>query len=372
MTSSQSSAGIERFVRPIITSFGAYTPSKSPGTIAKELGVPLESIINLGLNENLYGCLPRVQQALATCHYFHTYPDAGQTELRQQLQEYTGIDASRIVAGNGSDGLITDILRLFIDPGDKVINFVPTFDIFRHGTLILGGEMVNIPRDENFAINVKVAKEAIDSKTKLIILVNPNNPTGTVTPMEDVLELADIGLPFLVDEAYYEFSGDTVAPLINQYSNLMITRTLSKWTGLAGLRIGYGIFPVKIAEYLLKIKEPFNVSIAAGIAARESLADVDSLMSTVRALIAERERLFNELGKLKFLKPFPSKTNFILCSVLKGKASEIHQKVEKRGIIIRAYDKPLLENFLRITVGKPEHTDALLKALREIEEEIDG
>jgi len=372
MTSSQSSAGIEGYLRPVVASFGAYIPSKSPKTIAKELGVSPESIINLGLNENLYGCSPRVQQALAACHYFHTYPDAGQVELRQQLQEYTGIDASRIVADNGSDGLITNILRLFIDSGDKVINFVPTFDIFRHRVQILGGEMVNIPRDENFAINVKAAKEAIDSKTKMIILVNPNNPTGTVTPREDVLELADIGLPFLVDEAYYEFSGETVTPLINRYSNLMITRTLSKWTGLAGLRIGYGIFPVKIAEYLLKIKEPFSVGIAAGIAARESLADVDYLMSTVRALIAERERLFNELANLKFLKPFPSKTNFILCSVLKDKAAEIQEKLEQRGIIIRYYDKPPLENFIRITVGKPEHTDALLKALGEIKGKIDG
>jgi len=146
----------------------------------------------------------------------------------------------------------------------------------------------------------------------------------------------------------------------------MVLRTFSKWAGLAGLRIGYGIFPPEIANYLLKIKPPYNVNAAALVAVQESLKDIDFLMSRVKAIVTERERLFTELGKLKFLKPFPSQANFILCSVLNGKASQLQQKLRNKGILVRYFDTPLLRNSVRISVGKPEHTDALIKALKEI------
>lgn len=359
------SEGIERLVRPDLASLGGYTPSKAPESIAGELGLRVEDIIKLDDNENPYGCSPRVQQALGDCNYLYTYPDAGQTELRRQLQEYIGVDASRIVADNGSDQLIDNVLRLFIELGDEVINCVPTFDIFRVRALIYGARLVNVPRDENYLVDVSAVKRAISKKTKMILLANPNNPTGTPTPQKDILELVDTGLPVLVDEAYVEFSGETVTHLVTKYKNLMVLRTFSKWAGLAGLRIGYGIFPPKIAEYLMKLKLPYNVSVAARVAVRETIKDIDYLMVGVKAIVAERERLFGELNKLGWLKPLPSQANFIFCHVLKGKASEIQKACQDRGILIRYFDLPLLQNSLRISVGKPEHTDALIKALKE-------
>ena len=148
----------------------------------------------------------------------------------------------------------------------------------------------------------------------------------------------------------------------------MVLRTFSKWAGLAGLRIGYGIFPPQIADYLLKIKLPYNVSMAASVAVQESLVDIDYLMSTVKAINTERERLFSKLKQLKFLKPFPSRANFILCSVLEGTASELQQRLQRKGILVRYFDLPFLKNSIRISVGKPEHTDALIKALQEPED----
>ena len=133
-----------------------------------------------------------------------------------------------------------------------------------------------------------------------------------------------------------------------------------------GLRIGYGLFPVKIADYLLTIKEPYCVSAAAQVAVRESLRDKDHLMEKVRAIIEERGRLFDELKKFDWLKPYPSWANFILCAVLKGKASQLQFQLQNRGILVRYFDTPLLKDSLRISVGKPEHTDALIKALQEI------
>ncbi len=366
------SEGIERLIRPDLVTLSAYPTHKSPETLSGQVEVPVESIIKLDANENPYGCSPRVSRALAAYPHFNIYPDARQTELRRRLQKYTGIDAKYIVAANGSGELIDDILRLFIRPGDKVINCVPTFDMFRFRTLVCQGKLVNIPRGKDFAVDVSAVKAAIDNRTKIIILANPNSPTGTVTPRSDILELADAGIPLLVDEAYYEFCGETVAPLVSQDKNMMVLRTFSKWAGLAGLRIGYGIFPPQIAEYLLKIKLPYNVSMAASVAVQESLADIDYLMSTVKAIITERERLFTKLKKLKFLKPFPSRANFIFCSVLEGKASELQQRLQRKGILVRYFDLPFLENSIRISAGKPEHTDALIKALQELEEEISG
>ena len=359
-------AGIERLIRSDLVNFGSYAASTSPEILEGKVEVPVEGIIKLDANENPYGCSPRVGQALATYPYLNIYPDAGQTKLRKLLQEYTGIGAEYIVAGSGGDQLIDLVLRLFLEPGDEVINCVPTFAMFQFSTELCGGKLVEVPRDENFAVDVTAVKAAITNKTKIIILANPNNPTGTIMPQPDILEIVDTGLPVLVDEAYYEFSRATVAPLLTQYKNLMVLRTFSKWAGLAGLRIGYGFFPPEIANHLLKIKPPYNVNAAALVAVQESLKDIDYLMDRVKAIIAERDRLFGELTRLKFLKPFPSQTNFILCSVLDGKASKLQQELQNKGILVRYFDKPLLRDSIRISVGKPEHTDALIKALREI------
>ena len=361
-----SSEGIERFIRPDLITFSGYFARKSPETLEGKVKVPVENIIKLDANENPYGYSARVSQALATCPYLNIYPDNGQKRLRKLLEGYTGVDAKHIVAGSASNQLIDLVLRLFISKGDEVINCVPTFGIYRFSTELCGGTLVEVPRDENFAVNVSAIKASISGKTKIIFLANPNNPTGAITPQQDILELVDTGLPVLVDEAYYEFSGQTVVPLVSQYENLMVLRTFSKWAGLAGLRIGYGLFPPKIADYLLRIKIPYNVNVAALVAVQESLNDIDYLMGRVEAIITERERLFGRLEKFEWLKPFPSQANFILCSVLNGEAIELRQKLQDKGILVRYFDEPILRNFIRFSVGKPEHTDALIKALQEI------
>jgi len=156
----------------------------------------------------------------------------------------------------------------------------------------------------------------------------------------------------------------TVAPLVPKYPNLIVLRTFSKWAGLAGLRVGYGIFPNNLMEYLMKIKQPYNVNAAAQVAALESLKDLRYLMGTIKAIVKERERLLSGLLHLDWLKVYPTQSNFILCRVLKGSAGELHKELQTRGIFIRYFDTPLLKDCLRISVGKPEHTDKLLAALQ--------
>ncbi|MFC1939079.1 histidinol-phosphate transaminase [Chloroflexota bacterium] len=358
--------GIERLIRSDLATFGGYTPSTSPETLKGKVEVPLENIVKLDANENPYGCSPRVNQALASYPYMNIYPDDGQTWLRELLAGYTGVDARHIVAGSGSNQLIDLVARLFISKGEEVVNCVPTFGIYRFSAELCGGTVVEVPRGKDFAVDVGAIKKAVSKNTKIIFLANPNSPTGTLTPQADIVEILATGVPVLVDEAYYEFSGQTVAPLVNQYENLMVLRTFSKWAGLAGLRVGYGLFPPGVTEYLLRTKIPYNVNVAALVAVEESLKDIDYLMTTVNAIIAERRRLFTELEKLEWIKPLPSQANFILCSVLNGEARQLQRKLQDKGVLVRYFDQPLLRNLIRISVGKPEHTDALIRALREI------
>jgi len=342
-----SKEGIVKLVRPDLVNINGYVATRSPEDVAAAANLPLSEVIKLDANENPYGCSPKVLEALSKYDSFSIYPDTGQVELRKLLAGYVGVGFERIVAAGGSDQMIGLITQLFVSPGDEVINCPPTFDIFR------------------FA----VVKKAITKKTKLIVLVNPNNPTGTPTPQKDILELLDTGLPLLADEAYVEFCGETVTPLVKEYNNLMVLRTFSKWAGLASFRIGYGIFNPDIANYMLNIKMPYSVSTASTIAVRESLNDTDFLMERVKAIIAEKNRLYEELKKIEWLKPFSSNANFIFCHVLNGTAEQIYEGLLDRGILIRYVSHPLLKDSFRISAGKPEHTDTLVKAIREIEAE---
>jgi histidinol-phosphate aminotransferase len=147
---------------------------------------------------------------------------------------------------------------------------------------------------------------------------------------------------------------------------LIVLRTFSKWAGLAGLRIGYGFFPVDIANYLMKIKQPYNANAAAQAGVLASLADIEYLRANVARIVMERERLFGKLKELDWLRPYPSSGNFILCSLRKGEAREIWQQLRQKGIFARYFDTPLLKDCLRISVGRPEDTDALVEALKEV------
>jgi histidinol-phosphate aminotransferase len=339
--------------------------------IAQKLKIPEGEILKLDANENPYGCSPRVREALKEYPYFNIYPDAAQTELRRYLADYTGIGVENLVAGNGSDELIDLLLRLFMAPGDEIITVVPTFDMYRFCAQVCCGRAIEVKRNADFSVNISAIKAAITDRTRAIFLANPNNPTGNLVSKADILELVTTGVPLIIDEAYYEFSGETVAHLVPAYDNLMVLRTFSKWAGLAGLRVGYGIFPARIADILLKIKPPYNVNLAAQVAVRESIKDKSYLLNTVKNMIEERSRLYQKLQGVHFLKPVPSYANFILCEVIKGNAGEIQNALEQKGILVRYYNTPLLKNYIRISVGKPEHTERVIRALHELGERID-
>lgn len=358
---------IEKLIRPELVTMKGYAPIEPTDVLSRRAELPAGKIVKLDGNENPYGCSPEVYQALAAYPYYHNYPDPEQRELRKALEEYTGLGAPHIVCGTGSDDLIDLILRLFLRPGDEVINCPPTFGMYPFSTDICGGMVVDVPRSEDFSLDTAGIKKALTERTKVIIVASPNNPTGNAATEEEIKELVDTGRVVVVDEAYFEFSnGMTMTNLVPSCTNLVVLRTFSKWAGLAGLRIGYGLFPIEIARYLMKIKQPYNASAVAQAAVLASLADIDYLRANVAKIVMERERLFGRLEELGWLKPYHSQANFILCSLPEGNAQEIWQGLRKKGIFVRYFDTPGLRDCLRITVGRPEDTNALVKALKEV------
>jgi histidinol-phosphate aminotransferase len=358
---------IKKLVRPELLTMRSYAPIEPTDVLSRWAELTAGKVVKLDGNENPYGCSPEVYQALAAYPYYHNYPDPEQRELRKALEEYTGLGHQHIVCGTGSDDLIDLILRLFLKPGDEVINCPPTFGMYPFSTDICGGRMIDVPRTKDFTLDMGGIKSALTERTKVIFVASPNNPTGNAATETEIKELVDTARIVVVDEAYFEFSNSvTMANLVPSYPNLIALRTFSKWAGLAGLRIGYGFFPVEIAGYLMKIKQPYNASAAAQAAVLASLADIDYLRANVTKIIVERERLFGKLEQLDWLKPHPSHANFILCSLWEGNAQEIWQGLRKKGIFVRYFDAPRLRDCLRMTVGRPEDTDALVTALKEV------
>ena len=205
---------------------------------------------------------------------------------------------------------------------------------------------------------------------KVVFLTSPNNPSGNCITEEDVLSLLEEDILLVIDETYFEFSGQTFAHLVPERSNLVVLRSLSKWAGLAGLRIGYGIMDPKLLELLMDIKQPYNINAAAEVALMASLNHRGYLMRNVNAVVQERARLFSMLARIHGIDPRPSQGNFLLCNIADGKATQVFQALARRGIFVRYFNAPRLRDSLRISVGRPEHTDALVEALEEIFQEL--
>ena len=357
---------ISKLIRRDLRELRPYEAVQPPEALAEIAGVPPRSIIKLNGNENPYGPSLRVQEALGRYRGYHIYPDAHQTTVREALAEYTGMPSNHILAGAGADELIDLLLRATLQPRDKVIDCPPTFAMYSFTTQVNGGNLVSIPRTGEYSVDLPKVKKAIGPRTKVIFLASPNNPTGNLVPEDVVLSLLEENILVVIDETYFEFSGHTVAPLVVQHPNLVVLRSLSKWAGLAGVRLGYGIMDPYLQQRLMEIKQPYNISAPGEVSLLASLRDLPYLRRNIQALVQERERLFSKLAFMSGLHLWPSMGNFVLCDVPQGKAPHIFQELARRGIFVRYFDTPRLRNSLRISVGKPEHTDALVEALEEI------
>lgn len=351
---------------PHIRQLKTYDGVDPMEVMAQQAGIPPEKVIRLNGNENPFGPSPEVVKALGSFQHYNHYPDPDQRQLREALSGYLGAPADQIVAGNGSDELIDMLLRMFLGPGENIVIPTPTFGMYAFSAEVCGGKVKSVPRNEIFDIDIEATVAAVDAGTKAIFLASPNNPTGNIATGEQIRALLDTGAVVVVDETYYEFCGQSALSLLDEYPNLVVLRTFSKWAGLAGLRIGLGVMHPDIALTMMSMKSPYNVNLAAEVALLASLQDRPTLLSRVQAIVAERKRMTGLLEQIPGIRVWPSQANFILCRLPEGRGQEIFEGLCRRGIFLRYFNTSQLRDYVRASVGLPEETDQVVAALTEL------
>ncbi len=353
-------------LRPDLLNLPPYVP----------LAVPIEEmerLVKLDLNENPYGPSPKALAAIANARVWHRYLTTD--ELSPAVAAYAGVGPEHVVLGNGADEILDLIMRVIVQPDDVILDCPPSFEMYRFSAKVNGGKLVEVPRREDrsngpsagFSLDVEGIERAVASEhPKIVIVTNPNNPDGGLLSPAEIERLLALPALLILDEAYAEFAGTTLAKRVPSQPNLVVVRTFSKWAGLAGLRIGYGVAPKWLADQMMRAKPPFDVNAAAIVAAQASLEDAEYLMANVRRITAERERLSGRLAALGYIQPLKSATNFVLCRLTGHTGAEIRSRLAERGILVRAYGSPRLRGYFRISVGTPEQDDKLLQALKEI------
>ena len=358
-------------IRAHLESLPPYIPIEPFEVLSARIGRDPSKIAKLDANENPYGPLPVVREALGKLDFPHIYPDPESRALRKSLARYTGISEDYLLAGSGADELIDLLMRVFLDPNDCTLSCPPTFGMYSFDTELNAARCIEVPRNGDFSLDMKSIRRAAEKyRPKLLFITSPNNPDGSVIPPEVMDQLLELPTIVVLDEAYIEFAGENLGSEVSRIrevplrENLIVLRTFSKWAGLAGLRIGYGVFPLWLMPTLWKSKQPYNVNVAASVAAQISLDHVDELARVVELLKDERTRLFHSLQQVSYLEPYPSKSNFILCRVIGRDAAELKSQLAQHGIFIRYFNKPGLRDHIRISVGRPEDTDLLITSLQ--------
>ena len=361
-------------IRPHLESLPPYAPIEPFEVLSARLGRTPEQIVKLDANENPYGPLKIVREAVANMEFPHIYPDPESRALRNSLAEFTGVPAEYLMAGAGADELLDLLMRVFLEPNDCILSCPPTFGMYSFDAELNASRCVEVPRHADFSLDMDAIRQAVEThKPKIFFITSPNNPDGSVLDPKTIDELLKLPTLVVLDEAYIEFAGDNLGASLSRIQevpsreNLVVLRTFSKWAGLAGLRVGYGAFPLWLMPTLWKSKQPYNINVAASVAAQASLANVDELKVLVEKLKDERTRLLSALTTVPYLKPYPTQSNFILCQVNGRDAAELKSRLAQEfGVFIRYFNKPGLRDHIRISVGRPSDTDVLIEALKKI------
>lgn len=357
-------------LNPALRSLPVYQPGRPIEEVARELGLPAADIIKLASNENPLGPSPKALEAMrGALAQVHLYPDGNAFYLKQRLAEKLGVQPANLILGNGSNEVLEFVGHALIQPGAEVVVSQYCFAVYPIVTHLFGGKLVVVPAKDH-AHDLAAMRHAITERTRVVFVANPNNPTGTLAPAGAVLELLHSVPPqvmVVIDEAYLEFleAPQDLLPLIRSGSmpNLLLTRTFSKIHGLAGLRIGYGIGHPEFVAALEKIREPFNTSLLAQVAALAALDDTEHLRRA-RASNTAGLRFYEDAFRRRGLPFLPSAANFILVRV--GDGQRVFVELQKRGVIVRPMGGYQLPEWVRISVGTPAENEKCLAALTEV------
>lgn len=348
---------MSRFFRPNIVRMAGYVPGEQPrdGGFTK-----------LNTNENPYPPSPRVKAALvaAVTDRLRLYPDPMSTELCRTAAELQGVSPDMVLAGNGSDDILTIVTRAFIGPGDPAAFATPSYLLYSTLLQLQDGLAVSVPYSREWTLDRAVLSRP---ELKLVYLANPDSPSGTAIPREEVAELASmVDCPVLVDEAYGDFADTRFhsIPLLEKHPNVMVSRSFSKGYSLAGIRMGYLVARPEIVEQLLKVKDSYNCDRLSQVAGVAALKDRAYLSETRGKILTTRARLTASLRSMGYRIP-DSQANFVWAT--SGPPPRpIFQALKERKILVRLMAYPGYPEGLRISVGTDEEIDQLLDALRQI------
>jgi len=350
----------DRVIRPHIEPSESYDHAE-PDTNGHEP-------VRLDWNESPFGLSPRATGALHTFDTGHRYPAMDQAPLRHALGEYLGVSPDRIIAGAGLDDVINTLAMTIINPGDEVIIHEPTFGVYRSLFSLHGANVVNVPLGPppDFRLLVDDIIAAVNDRTRLVLICNPNNPTGNLFSREDLVRIIEsVSCMVAIDEAYAEFSGASHTELALKYDHVVTLRTLSKFAGLAGFRVGYGVFPTALMPWFRRSAPAFfNISAPSAAVAIASLGDLNHLRVNAERIIVERERLIRLLNEIPGVLAYPSATNFVLVSLPVDDASPIVALLARHGLLVRHFSHPHLVSCIRISIGLPAHHDMLVDTIR--------
>lgn len=345
---------MSNYFRSNVDAMASYVPGEQP-----QRGTP---IIKLNSNENPY---PPSAGALAVLQnidgeWLRRYPEPFGGEFRQAASKVLGVPSDWIIVGNGSDELLSVIIRACVEPGKKVVYPMPTYVLYRTLTEMQAAEIIEIPYSENYSLPVEELV-AVDGSVTLI--ASPNSPSGHLIATNELRKLASkLSGVLVIDEAYIDFTEENALDLVKEYENVIIIRTLSKGYSLAGLRLGFGVANPKLLQGLFKVKDSYNIDAIACAIGTAAITDQAYKNACVAKIKASRTQLATDLKQLGF-HVWDSQANFLLVQPPQTNAEYLYQKLKERGILIRYFKQSKLDDKLRITVGTDEQNQALVEAL---------
>ncbi len=347
-----------RHVKPAVRALRAYTLAAR------------RAAVKVNQNENPYDLPAELKRRVldeALARPWSRYPDFDPRELLEALGRFARWRADGILAGNGSNELIEAVLMVTVGAGTPVVIPEPTFSLYALLTGVLGGRAVRVPLGEDFAYDADALIRAQrEHGASVVIVCSPNNPTGTMLPPAEVARLCrESDALVVVDEAYHEFSGQSVVPLLHDHGNLIVLRTFSKAMAMAGLRVGYLLASPELVAEVNKARLPYNLNFFSQAAALAVLSDPQAVQKAVARLVRSRETLHRELAATPGVRPFPSQANFILFAVDGRSPSVVFQALFAEGVLIRDVSAtPGLSDCLRVSVGTDDENATFLAALR--------
>ena len=343
-----------QFFRENITEMSGYVPGEQPKG---------EEFIKLNTNENPYGCSPNVKAAIGRVLQvgLQKYPDPIATEFKERAGELLGVDPDWILCGNGSDDILTIVTRALVNPGQHIRFPQPSYVLYKTLADIQGAKCHVVDYESDWSLSEEFTKHC--DKLRLAYLANPNSPSGTVLPPDEVARIAAaLPCPLLVDEAYADFAETNCLKLVEQNEKVMVSRTLSKSYALAGLRFGYLVAQPQMIAELAKVKDSYNCDALSIAGATAAIEDQDWFVRTRSAILATRARLIDALRGLSF-NCVDSQANFIWCHHPRHESLKLYEQLKAGGVLVRYMNYLNWGDGLRITVGTDQQVDALLELL---------